>query len=58
MAADHELLQQALEALLTCETGGYRDIDGDWRETRWFDKDKVDAAIKALTHGVREDRNG
>lgn len=37
-----------LEALQSCEIGGYVDIDGDWCERRWFDKAKVDAAIKAL----------
>lgn len=47
-APPEALLRQAVEALETCATGGYRDVDGDWCVTHWYDKAKVDAAIAAL----------
>jgi hypothetical protein len=46
--ADQKLLEQAGEALESCSEGGYRDIDGDWCEHLWFDKEKVAAALAAL----------
>jgi 2-hydroxy-3-keto-5-methylthiopentenyl-1-phosphate phosphatase len=36
---------EILAALLTCDISGYRDIDGDWIETKWFDTKKVQNAI-------------
>jgi len=51
-AADIErmvaVLREAREALITCKTGGYRDIDGDWCERRWFDDKLTSAAISAI----------
>jgi hypothetical protein len=42
----HALVRDALDS---CIAGGYRDIDGDWCERRWFDEDKVKAAKAALS---------
>ena len=42
------LLEQALEALLTCRTGGYCDIDGDFAVTYYYDADKVTPTIDAI----------
>jgi hypothetical protein len=41
-------IKLAIEALESCRKGGYRDIDGDWCERLWFDKEKVAAALAAL----------
>jgi len=40
--------EQAIEALESCGVGGYRDIDGDWCERLYFDKEKVAGALSAL----------
>lgn len=41
-AAELERLRVAIKS---CKTGGYRDIDGDFRKTWWFDEKLVSAAI-------------
>lgn len=41
-------VSQALAALKSCRTGGYRDVDGDYAKTWWFDEALVKAALAAL----------
>lgn len=48
------LLQQAVEALKTCDQGGYRDVDGDWCKTYWYDVEKVKAAIASLEAAIQQ----
>ena len=43
-----ELLQQALEALETCATGGYCDIDRDFVVTYYYDENKTTPALDAI----------
>lgn len=52
-----KLCQQALDALDTCGTGGYVDIDGDYQKTYRFNAAMVFAARDALTSALN-DANG
>lgn len=43
-----QALKVAREALETCKTGGYTDVDGDWCERQSHDRVKVAAALAAI----------
>ncbi|MEP6770260.1 MAG: hypothetical protein ABI893_00575 [Polaromonas sp.] len=50
-----EVLQQALDAMATCQVDGYRDVDGDWVERKRFDsvlileaENSIKAALAAM----------
>lgn len=42
-------LAAAFTALQSCSEGGYCDIDGDFIERLWYDKELIANAFKALT---------
>ena len=48
------LLQQALDALNSCDVGGYRDIDGDWSVRNSFDEGLVAKAIIELDAAITQ----
>ena len=48
------LIQQALDALETCQKGGYIDIDGDWCGRQVYDAVQVDRAVAAARARLAE----
>lgn len=51
-------LQLALGALKSCQTGGYRDIDGDWCERSFFDLGLVERVITELELAIAASKGG
>ncbi len=48
MTTPSQAMKQAREALESCQTGGYCDIDGDFRKTWHFDEKLVEEALAVL----------